>query len=153
MKAILVMITIMILGGNLLSKNQLRMSKQRLAILNTILDLRSHPTADEVYQVVRQKLPRISLGTVYRNLEILSSSGMIRKVPLGGPQMRFDGCTEDHVHIRCIQCGRVDDLPMDPPNTREGDIQKKSGYRIIGHCTVFIGICPVCQGEGGDEAA
>lgn len=136
------------------SKKNLRVSKQRKAILETLQNTRCHPTADEVYEIVRQRLPHISLGTVYRNLEILSSTGVIKKIQLGGPQMRFDDCTKDHDHIRCVHCGRVDDLPLNPLNPCEEALQKECGYKIIGHCLEFMGICPQCQqDEGGHEAA
>ena len=69
-----------------------------------------HPTADEVYQVVRKRLPRISLGTVYRNLDVLSESGEISRLDRCGAQYRFDGDLEQHYHIRCSSCGRVDDI-------------------------------------------
>lgn len=142
------------MGDNLLSKKKLRMSRQRKAILNTLTDLHCHPTADEVYENVRRKLPHISLGTVYRNLEILSSSGVIRKIQLGGAQMRFDDCRDDHYHIRCLRCDRVDDLPLDPLSLSEEILSTHTGYKIVGHCLEFIGVCPQCQDdEGGDEAA
>jgi len=132
----------------------LRMSKQRKAILETLKDLKCHPTADEVYELVRQKLPRISLGTVYRNLEILSSSGMIRKMQQGGTQRRYDGCVDDHYHIRCIHCDRVDDVTMDQLNPCEDILRRKCNYKIVGHWLEFIGICPECQkDDGGHEAA
>jgi len=137
----------------MLTNKKSRMSKQRNEILQVLHQLNCHPTADEVYQAVRQKLPHISLGTVYRNLEILSSSGKVKKVQLGGSQMRFDNRTEDHVHIRCIECGRVDDLSIDPLKPCQDDIGEKSGYKIIGRRIEFIGICPACQQDEGDEAA
>jgi Fe2+ or Zn2+ uptake regulation protein len=150
----LVMITIIKEMDKLPSDNKLRMSKQRKAILRALKDYSCHPTADEIYETVRRQLPHISLGTVYRNLEILSSSGMIRKVQLGGVQMRFDHCTEDHDHIRCVHCGRVDDLTLNPLNPCEEALQKECGYKIIGHCLEFIGICPQCQDDqGGHDAA
>ena len=134
--------------------NKLRMSKQRRTILETLQDIHCHPTADEVYEIVRRKLPHISLGTVYRNLEILSSTGVIKKIQLGGARMRFDDSTRDHDHIRCVRCGRVDDLPLNPLNPCEEALQQECGYKIIGHSLEFIGICPQCQqDEGGHEAA
>jgi Fur family ferric uptake transcriptional regulator len=150
---VIVIISIVILEVNLLSKKKMRISKQRKVILQVVQESPCHPTADEVYHQARRRLPHISLGTVYRNLEILSSSGEIKKVQLGGSQMRFDNCTEEHAHIRCVNCGRVDDLPIDPLNPCEDVIRKSTGYRVVGRCVEFVGICPACQEEGGDEAA
>jgi Fur family ferric uptake transcriptional regulator len=129
------------------------MSRQRNEILLVLRDLKCHPTADDIFQAVRQKLPHISLGTVYRNLEILSTSGKVKKVQLGGSQMRFDNCTEDHVHIHCVECGRVDDLPIDTVNPCQDEIGEKIGYKIIGLHIEFVGICPACQQDEGGEAA
>ncbi|MBW2172694.1 MAG: transcriptional repressor, partial [Deltaproteobacteria bacterium] len=89
------------------------MTPQRKVILEELRMADSHLTADDVYKMVRARLPRISLGTVYRNLEILSRLGMIHKLELGGMQKRFDGKTQDHYHLRCLRCGRIDDVPME----------------------------------------
>ena len=78
-----------------------RMTQQRKVILEELNNLKTHPTADDLYQVVKVKVPRISLGTVYRNLEILSSDGLIKKLEIGGAQKRFDGDLSDHHHVRC----------------------------------------------------
>jgi Fur family peroxide stress response transcriptional regulator len=137
----------------LLSNRKTRMSKQRKVILQVLERSAGHPTADDIYHEVRKEIPHISLGTVYRNLEILSSSGKIRIVQLGGSQMHFDTCLEEHAHIRCLKCERIDDLPFDPFVPPEGEIQKRTGYRIVGRCVEFTGICPDCQQQEGGEAA
>ena len=134
--------------------SKLRMSRQRKAILEALKDVHCHPTADEVYEMVRRRLPHISLGTVYRNLEILSSCGLIKKIQLGGVQRRFDGDATEHYHIRCIDCGRVDDVPMEPLHPCEDALRDKCDYQIIGHRLEFIGVCPQCQEErGGHDTA
>ena len=75
----------------MLSNPKSRMTHQRRIILEELRNTRSHPTADEVYEIVRKRIPKISLGTVYRNLELLSESGVIQKLEIGGTQKRFDG--------------------------------------------------------------
>jgi len=120
-------------------------TQQRKVILEELKKLSSHPTADEVYDRARRRLPRISLGTVYRNLEILSGCGMIRKLELGGTQKRFDGRVENHYHVRCIRCGCIGDVPMEPLTTIENAIRGASNYEIIGSRLEFIGECPQCK--------
>jgi Fe2+ or Zn2+ uptake regulation protein len=134
---------------NILGSNQkYRMTNQRQVILEEIQKINTHPTADEVYEMVRRRLPRISLGTVYRNLEILSACGLIQKIGPLSSQMRFDGITRRHYHLRCIYCGSVEDAPIDPMENLENAICEKSDYSIIDHKLEFIGICPKCKRKG-----
>jgi len=127
------------------SRQKYRMTHQRQVILEEVQKVNTHPTADEVYEMVRKRLPRISLGTVYRNLEILSTSGLIQKIGPPSSQMRFDGITKNHYHIRCINCGRVEDAPIETVDKLENAIREISDYSIIGHKLEFIGICPRCE--------
>lgn len=126
------------------SNQKYRMTNQRQVILEEIRKVNTHPTADDVYEMVRKRLPRISLGTVYRNLEILSTRGLIQKIGPVSSQMRFDGITKNHYHLRCIYCGSVKDASIDTAENLENAIREKSDYSIIGHKLEFIGICPNC---------
>jgi Fur family ferric uptake transcriptional regulator len=122
-----------------------RMTPQREVILQEVEKADSHPTADQIYARVRKRLPRISLGTVYRNLEVLSQRGMIRKVEVGGSQRRFDWKTDNHYHARCLSCGRVDDLPIEPEMSLEKVIGSLVDYQITGHLLEFVGLCFDCR--------
>ena len=132
-------------GVELSSNRTFRMTRQRQVILEELRKINSHPTADEVYEMVRRRLPRVSLGTVYRNLDMLCECGMIQKLELAGPQRRFDGTIENHYHVRCIRCGRVEDAPIEPLAALEDTLRELSDYEIIGHRLKFIGICPQCK--------
>jgi Fe2+/Zn2+ uptake regulation proteins len=83
---------------------------QREAILKELRSVKTHPTADELYAMLRTKMPTISLGTVYRNLEQMSQVGVIRKLETAGKQKRFDGDVTEHHHLRCMYCGAVSDV-------------------------------------------
>jgi len=120
------------------------MTRQRRVILETLRSMPTHPSAEEVYEVVRRELPRISLGTVYRNLETLSELGKIQKLELGGTLKRFDWNTCKHYHIRCINCDRVDDAPVNVMADVEISLDDTTGYRITGHRLEFLGLCPDC---------
>lgn len=126
-----------------------RMTQQRQIILEELRQVNSHPSADEVYEMVRKRLPRISLGTVYRNLEILSELGEIQKLELGGDLKRFDRNPIKHYHIRCMRCGRVDDAPIAPLNQIENELYGATVYTIIGHRLEFEGLCPQCSKTPG----
>lgn len=123
----------------------LRITKQRQIILDELMAVTSHPTADEVYQMVRKRLPKISLGTVYRNLELLSTCGVIQKLDIGGTQKRFDGNATTHYHVRCIKCERVDDLDLPADFNFENEAGKVTDFKILRHRLEFSGICPACN--------
>ena len=127
-----------------------RMTKQRQVILEELRMMRSHPTADELYERVREKMPRISLGTVYRNLEKLAASGIIRRLENTGSQMRFDGDLHGHQHIRCISCGLIVDIDAasEPTNCDHEQIAG-SGFTLVERRVEYAGICPACEGEKG----
>jgi len=120
------------------------MTRQRKVILEELRKVDTHPSADEVYEMVRKRLPRISLGTVYRNLEILSEKGENQKLELGCTLKRFDGIAENHYHIRCLQCDRVVDAPEDVDVAVNHDLKNTTKFKIVGHKLEFIGICPDC---------
>lgn len=128
-----------------------RMTRQRQVILDEVTKDPGHPTADEIYERVRKKLPRVSMGTVYRNLDILASSGLISRIEPGLPQMRFDGKTREHYHITCIRCGNVQDAPLEPLgdtlNTLENALGRLTKFGIFGHRLEFMGLCRECMEE------
>lgn len=128
-----------------LDRHNLRITKQRQVILDELCGVTSHPTADDLYNMVRQRLPKISLGTVYRNLEIMAECGIIQKLDIGGTQKRFDGNAAVHYHVRCGQCGRVDDIDLPPDFNVEKAASKLTSFTILRHRLEFTGICPGCK--------
>lgn len=122
----------------------LRMTRQRKVILEELNKLMHHPSAEEVYEVVRKRLPRISLGTVYRNLETLSELGEITKLEFGGTIKRFDPNPQEHYHIRCNLCDRVADAPMAQLERIEDQLSTETEFKIIGHRLEFYGLCSDC---------
>lgn len=124
---------------------KIRQTDARRVILEEMMTLTSHPTADEVYEIVRKRIPKVSLGTIYRNLEMLSEKGLIQKLEIGGTQRRFDGNTGNHYHLRCIECGRIIDFTTSPLKEIEQILSKLDDYEILGHRLELIGICSVCK--------
>ncbi len=123
---------------------QTRMTRQRAVILEELRKLTSHPTADELFHIVRARLPRISLGTVYRNLDFLADTGQILRLEVSGYTKRFDGNVMPHQHVRCIACGRVSDVFPSLP------VPSAAGVRVPGFACIlsarieFDGICEGC---------
>jgi Fur family ferric uptake transcriptional regulator len=123
----------------------MRITTQRQIILEELSKVKSHPTASEVYDMVRKRLPRIGLGTVYRNLELMADSGIILKLEVGGTQKRFDATTQTHYHIRCTQCGRVDDIEIPVQQHINDAAALATNYKILGHHIEFSGLCSDCR--------
>ncbi len=125
----------------------MRLTKQRELILDRLKNTTSHPTAVEVYDEVRSQMPNISLGTVYRNLDILSKQGLIRKIETCGEQKRFDGNIDPHLHIMCTDCGRVRDV-HDEFNLDLGELTNiETDFKITGVRLELLGICPGCASD------
>ncbi len=88
-----------------------RMTRQREVVLDELSKTRGHPKADEIYQMVRNKMPHISFGTVYRNLRLLKELGLVRELSFGKNFSRYEAFHENHQHFTCMSCGRVLDTP------------------------------------------
>lgn len=126
---------------------QLRMTNQREIILRELVASQQHLTADELYDIVKKVMPRISLATVYRNLEILSEAGLIGKLEISGRQKRFDYDPSEHDHIYCAVCHRVDNLELSHESIDKEEFASAGGYSVTGYRLEIIGVCPECQGK------
>lgn len=120
-----------------------RNTRQRTIILEKLRSVTSHPTADDIFAMTREALPRISLGTVYRNLELLTRQGDILCLENGGTQKRFDGNTMPHHHVRCSGCGRVGDVKTEFPLPSLTGVGVE-GFTLTGAQIVFEGVCDRC---------
>ncbi|MCI5145238.1 MAG: transcriptional repressor [Candidatus Electrothrix sp. AR3] len=123
----------------------IRLTTQRQILLEELSKVTNHPTACELYDMVRKRLPRIGLGTVYRNLELMADNGMILKLEVGGSQKRFDAITEPHYHVRCSKCNKVEDIEVKVFEDLIEAASNKTTYNIMGHHVEFSGECPECQ--------
>jgi Fe2+ or Zn2+ uptake regulation protein len=121
------------------------MTRQRKAILQALCATRSHPTALDVFDAVRGAVPGITLATVYRNLRALQAQGAVREIEAGAEAGRFDACVEDHAHVRCEGCGRVDDLEMGNLAWLLQQAEQATDYVLTGQSVAFTGLCPQCQ--------
>ncbi len=134
-------------------QHQTRMTQQRAVILEELRKLTTHPTADELYQIVRARIPRISLGTVYRNLCFLTACGQIIKLETPGSLNRFDANMEPHQHIRCVSCGCIADVypPAPSPDIREVSVP---GFaRVLSSHIEYDGVCEACAASRDDAGA
>ncbi|WP_163547393.1 Fur family transcriptional regulator [Candidatus Frankia nodulisporulans] len=130
-------------------QTDLRLTPQRMAVLEVLRAAHDHPTAAEVYEQVRRTSPRIGSATVYRTLALLVSTGQALELSLGGgAAARYDANTCRHDHAVCEGCGRAVDLDHPVPDGMMAEIARRSGFAITGYDLQFRGICPDCQAQG-----
>lgn len=128
----------------------IKRSKQRDAILEFLKGCKDHPTAEVIYQNLKEQIPGLSPGTVYRNLALLSSHGEITRLSVGDTAEHYDGNPSPHYHFYCTGCGALQDIPM-PVLTNLNVLagQLFSGS-IEGHTVYFYGTCKHCK-EAGEK--
>jgi Fe2+ or Zn2+ uptake regulation protein len=127
-----------------LETNGQRFTEQRAAVYRYLRSTDQHPSADDVFTSVRHVIPDISLATVYKSLETLVSCGLASKLTYGDGSARYDGRTDPHPHARCLECGRVMDLPgqLNAHAIRElGDLP---GFSVQGYRVEVVGVCGDC---------
>lgn len=126
---------------------QRRNTHQRALVLDAVLASSTHPTADEIFAAVRERDPKVSRGTVYRNLNLLADEGQILHIKTAGGS-RFDKTVEPHAHVLCTRCGRVVDACVPYAAEADGQVARElPGWRIEGHYSIFEGVCPDCGAE------
>jgi len=121
-----------------------RMTNQRRIILEELRKVHTHPTVDELYTLVKVRMPHISLGTVYRNLDLLAETGEVLKLDSAGSMRRFDGNTEPHRHIQCKSCGCIADIPISNTDCSELEVDVP-GFTVTAIRVEYDGLCNVCE--------
>ena len=121
-----------------------RNSRQRMLVYDAVKASHEHPNAEEVYQVVKQRLPDISLGTVYRNLNLLEEMGQLRRIHTGIGGDRFDAVITAHPHLICTRCGGVFDLNLDISQLLQSAKGVEGSFQVE-DCKVLVqGVCEDC---------
>lgn len=123
---------------------QRRFSKQRKLIYDMIVENPIHPSADVIYSRLRADHPELSLGTVYRNLNVLSEMGAIKKIDSRMKSERYDGRTDDHYHMICEKCGKMFDVETEYQTDLIHEAQRKTSHLLKEHNIIFYGICEKC---------
>ena len=129
-----------------------RMTNQRRIILEELRKVDTHPTVDELYTIVKARMPHISLGTVYRNLDLLADMGEVLKIDSAGTMRRFDGRVEPHRHVRCQGCGKVADVFTDEAVGPGIGALRVPGFRITTVRVDYDGICEECERKAAEMA-
>ena len=127
-----------------------RNTKQRKAIFDAIENHGGHLTADDIYRLVKRRFPRLSLGTVYRNLRVLVEQGGLRELDFGMAVTYFETTKDSHYHLICRVCGRIADADIPVERRLQsvvGHARSLDGFRIENHRLDFIGVCAACQSK------
>ena len=122
---------------------------QRSLVLEAVNRLHCHATADDAYEAISKEHPTISKATIYRNLNVLSELGEIRRLQIPGSADRYDHISRDHCHVKCKVCGRVFDVDMDFVGGLERGIRDTHGFDFTGYDILFHGVCPECKTKKG----
>ncbi|WP_159881977.1 Fur family transcriptional regulator [Paenibacillus puerhi] len=125
--------------------SKLNLTPQRKAIYEIVSHSENHPTAAEVIERLRENGHHLAYGTVYNSLRYLTEMGLIRELKLGEAASRYDARMEDHHHIVCKQCGRVDEVMADTPPEWVLAVEQETGYRVDHSHVVFEGVCAACR--------
>ena len=130
---------------DLLSSNGLKVTPQRLAVYEALANTKEHPNAEMIFNGLQATYPTMSLATVYKTIDILHEIGLVQILNAGEDSFRYDADVSEHAHIRCVECGRVDDV-FDLDTAKFNDqIQQNTKYRLVGQQFYFYGICADCQ--------
>lgn len=122
----------------------LKYSRQRESVKACLMERHDHPTADALYTSIREQFPNISLGTVYRNLNLLVELGEIRRFSCGDGTDHFDYDTSPHYHFVCRCCGKISDVPMNTIPSLEAEAKSHVDGTIEDHTVFFYGVCEDC---------
>jgi Fe2+ or Zn2+ uptake regulation protein len=131
---------------------QRRVSRQRSMILEELRKVKTHPTAETLYRMVRKRIPAVSFGTIYRNLRLLQEEGSIVELGFGKKPSRYDATVQDHSHLVCLSCGRV--LDIEEPHCGEFAklARRKFKFSVAYQRVDLYGRCHACaapkKGEG-----
>ncbi len=128
----------------------IRVTRQRLAVAEVLVNSEDHPTAQEVYQRVRAVFPQIALGTIYNNIGILIESGFIQSLSFG-EATRYDANLAPHANLVCVRCGDITDASDEGggvTNLRE-NLCSRIGFQAVSQRVDFYGVCARCAADSG----
>ncbi len=127
-----------------MNKYKYKRSRQREHILNILKDTDTHPTASWIYDELKKEFTNLSMGTVYRNVNILIDQGLITKIESGSSFDRFDGNVSPHYHFTCRQCDSIYDLPLPVLEDLHQKVSSSTGHQADSHSINFYGQCNNC---------
>ncbi|MBC1419323.1 peroxide-responsive transcriptional repressor PerR [Listeria fleischmannii] len=132
---------------DILKQSGVRITPQRHAILEFLINSHTHPTADEIYRALEGNFPNMSVATVYNNLRVFRDAGLIKELSYGDASSRFDFSTSNHYHAICDECGKIVDFHYPGLDEVEHFASHVTGYEINKHRLEVYGLCPECKSK------
>jgi Fur family peroxide stress response transcriptional regulator len=122
------------------------MTPQRLAICELLVSNQEHPTATQIFNLIKSRFPSLSLATVYNTLETLVNLGCVNVLGnVGDGTIHYDANIEPHINLACVSCHKIEDIPSTFAQDMENQISSSSGYKLLGARVLYYGLCTSCQ--------
>lgn len=128
-----------------LKKNNIRMTSQRLAILEYLAIDGNHPTANEIYEALQNETPNMSVATIYNNLNFFKEAGILKELPFGDGSSRYDLTESRHYHAVCTNCGKVVDFDYPELENADSFIESQTNFKVVNHDFKVTGLCEMCK--------
>jgi Fur family peroxide stress response transcriptional regulator len=122
-----------------------KVTPQRIAVYDILKNTKEHPSVDMLYSKLQPVYPTMSLATVYKSLEVFKELGLVQELNVGEDKFRYDANVNQHPHITCINCGKVEDVYDEMLFDLADQVQKKTGYQLTNQQLYFFGYCPSCK--------
>lgn len=132
---------------NSLKETGVRITPQRHAILEYLINSLSHPTADDIYKSLEEKFPNMSVATVYNNLRVFREVGLVKELTYGDASSRFDFTTTEHYHVICERCNKIVDFHYPGLDEVEHLASHVTGFQVSHHRMEIYGVCPDCAAK------
>lgn len=133
--------------SSIFKEKKLKLTPQRLAVYNYLMNTTSHPSADVIYTDIHIQYPTMSLATVYKALKTLVDVGLVQEINVGEGNFRYDGNSSPHAHIQCLKCGKVEDFEQFNLDNLNSLAQSQTDFKILSNKVYFYGYCKECQGN------
>ena len=131
--------------ASIFKEKKLKLTPQRLAVYNYLINTTAHPSADTIYTDIHVQYPTMSLATVYKALKTLVEVGLIQEINVGEGNFRYDANSFPHPHLQCLKCGKVDDFLNFTLDDLNASAQMHTDYKIVSSKVYFYGYCKDCQ--------
>ncbi|CAM2731652.1 Fur family transcriptional regulator [Hathewaya histolytica] len=132
-------------------ERNLKLTPQRIAVYKYLQSTKGHPSAEIIYKALQEDYPTMSLATVYKALKTLVEVNLVRELNVGEGNFRYDACTDEHPHIQCLHCGRVDDIEGISFLNLNEEIAPYTDYNVVSNKLYFYGVCKECSEKDSEQ--